>query len=164
MLAANQGSDRMNKVVCTATALLMGVVALALPAGAGADGVYHSQHLALEPVGNAPLRSGFVENTHANGPTVYAQEMYGLNGASPDTTYEVHLLAYPLHPDCSGAASDFGSVPLTTNVAGNGTTRRVFRPADVPAAIRGATHGIRWEVRLGGTTVYATACTAVTLD
>src|SRR5512133_1121682 len=106
----------------------MSAVALALPAGAGADAVYHSRHLALEPVGAAPLRMGFVENTHANGPMVYAQEMYVLNGALPNTTYEVDLLAYLSDPTCSGTATDFGSVSLTTNIAGNGTTRRVFRP------------------------------------
>src|SRR5215208_4970857 len=48
----------------------LAVVALAAAAGvvgavpplASADRVYHSQHLALAPLGNAPLRSGFVEN------------------------------------------------------------------------------------------------------
>ena len=76
----------------------------------------------------------------------------------------MHLLAYLFDRTCSGAATDFGSVSLTTNTAGNGTSRRVFRPGDVPPAIRGATHGIRWEVRTAGTTAYATSCTAVTLD
>ena len=47
---------------------------------------------------------------------------------------------------------------------GQRTSKRLIRPADVPAELRGATHGVRWEVRAGGATVYATACTAVTLD
>jgi hypothetical protein len=42
----------------------------ALPATAAADAVYHTQHMALEPVGDAPLRSGFVQNIKANGPTI----------------------------------------------------------------------------------------------
>ena len=53
---------------------------------------------------------------------------------------------------------------LTTNGAGSGRAKRLIRPADVPAELRDATHGIRWEVRSGGATVYATDCTAVTLD
>jgi hypothetical protein len=51
-------------------------------AGRG-DAVYHSQHIALRPVGSAPLRSGFVENIHTNGPTVYAMQRYALVGAVP---------------------------------------------------------------------------------
>lgn len=154
----------LKKLSRAATVPVIVAAGLALSSGAGADDVYHSQHVALTPVGAAPLRTGFVENTHANGPTVYAQEMYVLNGALPNTTYEVDLLAYLFDPTCSGAATDFGSVSLTTNIAGNGTTRRVFRPEDVPLEIRNATHGVRWEVRTAGTTVYATTCTAVTLD
>ena len=120
--------------------------------------------MTLEPVGGAPLRTGFVENIHANGPAIYAQEIYVLNGAAPNTDYEVHLVAYAFDPGCEGAPSDFGSAPLTTNRAGNGRAKRVFRPDDVPAELRDATHGIRWEVSTDGTTVYETRCTAVTLD
>jgi len=73
------------------------VVALAAAAGvigafpplATADRVYHSEHLSLAPLGRAPLRSGFVENIKANGPTVYAHEIFVLNGACPRSTYTV---------------------------------------------------------------------------
>ena len=140
------------------------VGALALVPGASADRVYHSSHVALAPVAGAPLRSGFVENIHASGPQVYAQEQYVLNGALPATTFEVHLIAYPFDPTCSSAPVDFGFASLTTNRAGNGTARRVFRPADVPPELRDATHGIRWEVRSGGATLYASGCEVVTLD
>ena len=146
------------------TALVMSVVAFTLVPGAAADDVYHSEHMTLEPVGSAPLRTGFVENIHANGPAIYAQEIYILNGAAPNTDYDVHLVAYAFDPGCEGAPSDFGSAPLTTNRAGNGRAKRVFRPNDVPAVLRDATHGIRWEVSTDGTTVYQTQCTAVTLD
>ncbi len=37
---------------------------------AAADAVYHSQHIALNPIGGASLRSGFVENIHTDGPQV----------------------------------------------------------------------------------------------
>jgi hypothetical protein len=146
------------------TALVMTAVTFALVPGAAADDVYHSEHMTLEPVGGAPLRAGFVENTHANGPAIYAQEIYVLNGAAPNTVYEVHLVAYPFAPGCEGSPTDFGFAPLTTNRAGNGRAKRVFRPGDVPPELRDATHGIRWEVVNAGTTVYATQCTAVTLD
>jgi hypothetical protein len=140
------------------------VLAMVLSPGAAADSVYHSQHIALEPVGNAPLRTGFVENVHANGPTIYAHEIYVLNGAAPNASLEVHLLAYLFDPSCSVPPTDFGSVPLQTNLVGNGRADRFFTPADVPPAIRGATHGIRWEVTSNGTVLYETGCNAVTLD
>ena len=56
---------------------------------AAADSVYHTEHLALRPVGDAPLRSGFVNNIKAQGPMVYAHEVYVLNGALPNETYTV---------------------------------------------------------------------------
>lgn len=148
-------------VAAVATA---GVLVLLLASGAAADRVYHSAHVALEPVGGAPLRSGFVENVHANGRNVYAHEIYVLNGAVPSSSLEVRLLAYLFDPNCSGAPTDFGSTPLETNVAGNGRGDRFFRPSDVPLALRGATHGIRWQVTSGGVVLYETACNAVTLD
>jgi hypothetical protein len=110
------------------------------------------------------LRSGFVENIHTNGPQIYAQERYVLNHALPSTTFEVHLVAYPFDPSCTSAPVDFGFVTLTTNGAGNGVARRTFHVSDVPLQLRDATHGIRWEVRSGATTIYATGCEAVTLD
>jgi hypothetical protein len=113
---------------------------------------------------SAPLRSGFVENIHANGPQIYAQERYVLNRALPSTTFEVHLIAYPFDPSCTSAPVDFGFVTLTTNGAGNGVARRTFHVSDVPPQLRNATHGIRWEVRSGTTTIYATGCEVVTLD
>jgi hypothetical protein len=51
--------------VCVAVALgaLLSTVWVSLVA---ADAVYHTQHLAFLPVDDAPLRSGFVQNIHAN--------------------------------------------------------------------------------------------------
>jgi hypothetical protein len=145
-------------------ALMFGVLALLLPATAAADHVYHSEHLALTAVGGAPLKEGFVENVHPNGPQVYAHEIYSLNGAEANTTYQVFLLAHLGDPGCDAStATNFGFTELTTNAAGNGTADR-FIPS-VPDAIRNQTHGVRWEVRTtDGTLVYATACTNVTLD
>ena len=144
--------------------LVAAVGALLLAASASADQVYHSEHLALTPVAGAPLRTGFVENVHPNGPQIYAHEIYSLKGALPNTTYQVFLLAHLGDPGCDAStATDFGSTDLTTNARGNGTADR-FIPS-VPEAIRNQTHGVRWEVRTtDGTLVYQTACTNVTLD
>ena len=51
-----------------------GVLVVAGAASALADAVYHSHHYALSSVNGAPLRSGFVENIHVNGPNIAAHE------------------------------------------------------------------------------------------
>jgi hypothetical protein len=138
------------------------VVAVCAPA-ASADRVYHSQHLPLVTADSARIPSGFVENVHPNGPGVYAHEIYSLRGALPGTTYQVFLLVHLGDPECDNVeATDFGSTDLTTNAVGNGTADRFID--SVPEGIRHQTHGVRWEVRLDGTLVYETECTAVTLD
>src|SRR5256885_17267344 len=73
----------------------------ALASPAAADMVYHSEHLSLTPVGSAPLRSGFVENTKAQGPQVYAHEIFVLNGALAQQDYAVSRNLFPFDPDCS---------------------------------------------------------------
>jgi hypothetical protein len=147
-------------------AFVAAVGALLLPAYASADRVYHSEHLPLVAVGGAPLEQGFVENVHPNGPQVFAHEIYSLNGALPNTTYQVFLLVHLGDPGCDNStATNFGSTDLTTNAGGNGTADRFIPTETVPLAIRDQTHGVRWEVRLpDGTLVYQTACTNVTLD
>jgi hypothetical protein len=142
---------------------LFGLTLLALAPAASADRFYHAQHIALQPVGDSPLRSGFVQNIHANGPNVYGHEIYHLSGAMPNTTYQVTLLLYPFDPTCSTAPVPVPTTQLQTNTAGNGNADFVFAPSDVPAEIRNATHGIRWTVT-SATSTYETACSAVTLD
>jgi hypothetical protein len=139
--------------------------ALAFAPAAYADAVYHSEHLSLTPVAGAPLRSGFVENIHANGPTVYAHEVYALNGARPGTAYDVTLLLYPLDPSCSGSAVAIPEITLTTNRAGNAVGVNTFDVATVDSfGIRHATHGISWRVVGADGSTYVTRCTSVTLD
>jgi hypothetical protein len=140
------------------------VIGLMLASGATADRVYHSQHIRFEPVGGARYKGGFVQNIHANGPQIYAHEIYKLKKAAPNASYQVHLLAYPFDTDCSGPPAEFGFTPLETGRVGNGSADRVIRLGDVPPEIRGATHGVRWEVTRGGTLRYETDCNAVTLD
>lgn len=78
-------------------------------------------------------------------------------------TYQVTLLLYPFDPSCLSGAVPIPTASFQTNAAGDGVGQFIFHPGDVPAALRGATHGIRWEVASGSST-YSTACSSVTLD
>jgi hypothetical protein len=60
------------------------VLALGLVGSAAADSAYHTERLALRGVGGAP-GGGMVVNVHANGPNVYAHEIYTLSHAVPGT-------------------------------------------------------------------------------
>jgi hypothetical protein len=149
-----------------AVAVVLGVLmATALVTAVAADDEYHSEHLVLSPVDNAPLRSGFVQNNHANGPQIAAVERYVLNGAAPNTSYQVTLQIYAFDPGCAGGADPL-PIPtsvIQTNVSGNGSAKMVFVPADT-MGFEGV-HGIRWEVSvLGGAVAYETICTTVTVD
>ena len=144
-------------------AMIVGApVVLAGPAVA--DSVYHSGHYNLTAVNAAPLRSGFVENIHANGPTVYAHEQYVLNGAAPNTTYDVALMIFPGDTTCSGTpAVTIPTATIHTNAAGNGVAYHVFTPADADG-LHGATVGGLWTVSAGGSPDYQTGCATIVLD
>jgi hypothetical protein len=144
------------------TAMIVGApVVLAAPASA--DRVYHSGHYNLTAVNEAPLRSGFVENIHANGPNVYAHEQYVLNGAAPNTTYQVVLMIF-LDTPCTGTpAATIPTATIQTNAAGNGVARVVFTPADVDG-LHGATVRGFWTVSSNGSPDYLTGCATVVLD
>jgi hypothetical protein len=151
-------------LVAALTAGLAAVIALSGPA-ARADQVYHSQHIALNPVGDEPLRSGFVENIHANGPTIFAHEIYVLNGAEPVVTYQVTLNIFVRDPTCAGSSGVvIPTAAITTNTAGNSQGDAVFRPSDVPSFLRNATHGVIWTVSDDSVVEYSTGCQVVTLD
>ena len=143
-----------------------GVCALmAFSAGpALADATYHSSHYDLNGVGGARLRSGFVQNIHANGPNVYAHEQYVLNGAKPKTTYQVVLNIFPGDLTCSSApAASIPVATIRTNAAGNGAAYHVFIPADADG-FHGTTVGGIWTVSAGGSSVYQTGCKTLVLD
>jgi hypothetical protein len=150
----------------TLAAAVASIAALAaLPGTAAGDAVYHTQHMKLAPVGDAPLRSGFVQNIKANGPTIYAHEVYVLNGAAPRATYTVTNNLFFEDPKCSDPDSNFPSDTgqLRTNRAGNARADIFFVPADV-AGFEGI-HGVRWTVQnAAGEVVYRTGCSTVTLD
>lgn len=140
------------------------LVAVLAPSIAIADQVYPSEHIPLTPVGDEPLRSGFVENIHANGPVVFAMERYVVNGASADTTYDVMLRIWIEDTGCTGEPGlVLPSVSFSTNTAGNGVGMVRFSPEDA-AGLRDSTLGIVWTLSLGGSVAYTTACEDVTLD
>jgi hypothetical protein len=139
------------------------VVAL-LPPVAAADRVYHSEHLRFAPVGDAQLRSGFVQNIKAEGPRIYAHEIFVLNGARARTTYTVTRSFFVFDPECDGqVVFDSPVATLRTNASGNARGDVFVTPAEVEG-FEGV-HGVMWTVEdAGGTPVYQTRCTAVTLD
>ena len=148
-------------VACAATA----VVGVLAPT-AGADAVYHTDHLALSAAGGAPLRSGFVQNIKANGPQIYARELYVLNGAKPNSTYTVTRYFHPFDAECDGAAGTDVLALLVTNAAGNAKAEIVVRPEDIPPVIVDLEHphGVRWTISDANGVAYETPCTAVTID
>jgi hypothetical protein len=139
---------------------------------ASADAVYHTEHLGLTPIGGAPLRSGFVQNIQAEGPTIYAHEIYVLSGALPNDTYTVvwngylgdpdPLGNYPGDPTCSLDPSPYPSAMLDTNAAGNARGDVKYVPEDVvglPSPI-----GVIWTFfDSAGELAYTTTCTSVSL-
>ena len=131
-------------------------------APAWGDAVYHSQHIALQPVGSAPLRSGFVENIHASGPTVYAMERYALVGATPGSyAVTLHLFA---DTSCTSVIGPFPSITFATNAVGNGVGHLRLPPSAIPAGFHGATIGVIWDLVGNTGATYRTACSTVVLD
>src|SRR6476619_340910 len=100
-------------------ALLAGVISLiavVLVPAALADHVFHTSHAAAHAVAGAPLQSGFVNDIHTNGTVNAAREEYHLNGAQPNTTYQVQLVIYG-DQSCAGSLlfPPFSSAMVTTN-------------------------------------------------
>jgi hypothetical protein len=153
---------RLRRLLCLTVAAVASAALAPLPAAA--DRVYHSEHLNFEAVGGAPLRAGFVENIKAQGPTIYAHEIYVLNGARARTIYTVTRDFFFQDPECTGELVFHEDVAtLRTNASGNAQGDAFVKPADV-AGFEGV-HGVTWTVRdATGTVAYRTTCTAVTLD
>ena len=149
---------RSASLILAAVALLLALVPLA-----AADAVYHSQHIDLAPIGASPLQSGFVENIHSAGPQVYAHEVYVLNGALPDETYQVSLFIYPFDTSCSTTPEVIPVALLETNANGNGKAQSFFAPEEIPPPVRGFSSGVRWTVT-SASSGYQTGCSTVTLD
>ena len=114
---------RLGIAISAVTVLMLGL----LTPLATADAVYHSQQIALAPVGTSPLQSGFVENIHANGPNVYAHELYILAGAAPTTTYAVTLHLFS-DTGCTDEIATIPTATFQTNSHGNGVGQAEFTP------------------------------------
>jgi len=151
-------------VVASMTVGLAAAAALPSPA-ARADQVFHTARLSLHPVGSEPLRSGFVEDAHANGPTIVAHEQYVLNGAQPATAYQVTLKIFVPDTACAGSAGVvFPTAIITTNTAGNGSGDAFFLPSGVPSVLRNATHSFIYTVSDSSGVQYGGGCVVATLD
>jgi hypothetical protein len=134
-------------------------LALGLAGPSAADPVYRTERLALQGVGGAP-GGGMIVNVHANGPNVYAHEIYTLSHAVPGT-YQVVLNVYPGSLDCSGSPIVLPTAEITTNAVGNGRADAKFTP-EMVGELRGSTVSISWTVI--GPATYVTRCAVVTLD
>jgi len=139
--------------------LVAAVLAAALAGAASADSVYHTERLALHGL-SAAQGGGMVVNVHANGPVLYAHEIYVLNGAVPGS-YQVTLNIFPGSLSCTGGSVAIPTAMLDTNAHGNGRSDVKFTPADA-AGLRGLTVSAYWTVV--GPATYATDCTVITLD
>jgi hypothetical protein len=136
-----------------------GVLVFAFNGTAAADSAYHTERLALSGDSGAP-GGGMVVNTHANGPNVYAHEIYTLRHAVPGS-YQVVLNIYTTSLSCVGTPIEIETAQISTNAAGDGRADAKFTPEDAEE-LRGNTVSIRWTV--SGPATYATQCTVVTLD
>lgn len=149
----------------TTLVLLAALAAFLVPAGASADSVFKTQHIALMPLDGAPLRSGFVQQIHANGPIVYGTDAVVLNGALPHTTYVAVMFVSPFDPSCESGVVPFGAVVFSTNRAGNGRgATGIIPPEAIPDEARGHVHGFYWVVFAGGAPAYATSCAPLPTD
>jgi len=144
---------------------VLGLLVVGLIASpASADNTYHSTQIALTPVGNAPLRTGFVENIHANGPNVFAHENYVVNGAIPNTDFQVAISVWVDNTACTGDPSfTLPTATLSTNGAGNGQAQHVFTPADA-SGLHNTTDGAMWTLSTNGGETYTSGCEVISLD
>lgn len=159
-------SGKKTTVVALCWLLAASVASCLWASAAGADGTYHTAHIPLSPIGDAPLRSGFVQNIHANGPNIAAREMYQLNGAEPNTSYQVVALGWFRNTSCSGSPTvRIRDAVLTTDAAGNGVADHVFTLADVTRfGLRHVTFSATWILFNGTTAAYTTDCEVITAD
>lgn len=132
---------------------------LATPGGGPAGA-----RIPIRPVGDAPLQSGAVVDTFMEGPNNFAIERYQLNGAEPNTTYQVHLIISLFVTDCSGQPIVQPSVPVTTNAQGNGQASIRVPPEFIPDIAKGQFNSLRWHFLKDGVVRYDTQCVGIYED
>ena len=145
--------------------LAAGVVTASFAAVAAAAS-FPAQHFSLAPVSGEPLRHGFVEVIHPNGPQIYARHVYQLNGAGSNRSYDVVISIWTSSLACADAPDFVLPVAVVaTNVAGNGQADVVHDPELLDAlGRRGLTIGGNVTLLHEGTPAYTTACRVVELD
>ena len=142
-----------------AVALALALCALLITAlPALGDAVYHTQHIPL--LSSSGTTAGFVQNIHANGPMIFAQERYVLLGATPGT-YTVNLNIY-FSPDMSGDPVVLTTTTFQTNERGNGVGK-IALPPSAAEGLHGQTIYIVWTVSSAAVT-YHTSLQTVVLD
>jgi hypothetical protein len=157
------------RLPCVLASLLL---AMAITAGTTfADQSQHTTQLPLTltpagaSAGHPALRSGHVVNTHTSGSVNFAIEDYMVNGAKPNTTYQVVLRLFG--GTCAGPflfAFPNGAT-LATDAQGNAHSQDKISPADVAAmGLHNKDFGIVWTLAAGSVSAYSTACTNVHID
>ena len=133
-----------------------------------ADHAFHSQRLSFALTtfgalaGHPELRSGQVVDIHANGPQVGALERYMINGAKPNTSYQVVLHVFD--GGCAGApVSLIPTATLGTDAKGNAQGQAVFSPEQL-APFAGMVFGIYWTLVGDDLIAYQTPCIVVAID
>src|SRR5712692_267847 len=152
-----------------ATILLMSLTAF-LSKPVSANQVYHTQNLELTLTqagmlaGNPVLRAGHVVNIHASGPTIGAIERYLIEGAKPNTSYNV---VADVFLSCGGThLLQLNDTVLMTNANGDAQGGLVFSDRTLDGVVDGGssqTIGVQWSLLSSGIAAYQTVCTTITL-
>jgi hypothetical protein len=147
-------------------AVLAAAGVAAAAAGLAAAEPFPAQHFELTSLGGEPLRGGFVEVAHPDGPRVFARHVYQLNGARRHASYDVAIAIWTSSLACAGAP-DFvlPAAVLVTNDAGNGLANVTFPPELLSAlGLRGLTIGGTVTLARDGSPAYTTGCRINRLD
>ena len=149
-----------------ALALLAVGVVTASAATLAAAAPIPAEHFPLMPLGGEPLQEGFVEVIHPNGPQVYTHQVYKLNGARSDQSYQVVISIWTSSLTCSGDPQFvLPSAVLVTNESGTGQADAVFDPELVAAlGLRDLTIGGNVTLLREGSPAYTIGCQVVQHD
>ena len=128
-----------------------------------ADQSYHTSRLPLSltnegAVAGHTLNNGMVVNIHPNGPVMGAIEEYILNGAKPNTDYEVVWRVLWVGDIPTGAVVD-------TDNQGNGRGQlQIPRQWQIDSGLSGLDLYIMWVFQSGGVDVFVTDVEFVHID
>jgi hypothetical protein len=90
---------------------------------------------------------------HANGPNVFAHEVYVVNRAIPNTDLQVAISVWVGNTACTGDPSfTLAGATVHTNIAENGKAQHVFTPAD-GNGLHNTTDGAMWTLSANGAAI-----------